>query len=234
MLFIKSMFPRLKDSLEYRLQLKRGNQQRLTELTEKFILKQMKILNEFLELHPLSFIEFIPTALEFSFNYVFNEGTNMIFENNEISFSNFAIHCINLMKGILSSHTYMSCMPSSSSMKDAGHAAADSLLPVAVAAKQNFFTAVRLKYICEKMIMHYFLLTQQDLDLWDEDPEAFASDEGGESWKYALRVCFCRFRVFSILCINNFCFLAALYGNVLLDVVQSVPGRYDARNAWLH
>lgn len=188
MLFIKSMFPRLKDSLEYRLQLKRGQHQRLTELTEKFILKQMKILNEFLELHPLSFIDFIPTALEFSFNYVFNEGTNMIFENNEISFTNFAIHCVNLMKGILASHTYMACMPAAMAKESGMGHVADTLLPAAVAAKQDFFTAVRLKYICEKVIMHYFLLTQQDLELWDEDPEAFASDEGGESWKYALRV----------------------------------------------
>lgn len=180
MLFIKSIFPRLKESLECRMQLKRENLARLTEITEKFILKQMKILNEFLELHPLSFIDFIPTALEFSFNYVFNEGTNMIFENNEISFANFAIHCINLMKGILGSTSYHSFVP--------------DLLPkesdavVAVDAKRDFFTPVRLNYICEKVIMHYFLLTQQDLEQWDDDPEAFASDEGGESWKYALRV----------------------------------------------
>lgn len=180
MLFIKSIFPRLKESLEYRLQLKQGNFVRLTELTEKCILKKMKILNEFLEFHPLSFIEFIPTVLEFSFNYVFNEGTNMIFENNEISFTNFAIHCINLMKGVLGSNSYLTYVPDS--------LANETDVPVAVAAKKEFFTPIRLNYICEKVIMHYFLLTKQDLELWDDDPEAFASDEGGESWKYALRV----------------------------------------------
>lgn len=189
MMFIKSMFPRLKESLECRLQLKQINNTNiaessytvLIELTEKFILKQMKILNEFLELHPLSFIEFIPTVLEFSFNYVFDEGTNMIFENNEISFTNFAIHCINLMKGILSSTTY------NTYTQDSLPKEVD--VPIAIAAKNEFFTQTRLTYICEKVICHYFLMTKSDLDLWDDDPEAFAGDEGGESWKYALKPC---------------------------------------------
>lgn len=184
MMFIKSMFPRLKESLEYRLQLIQANCMPLIGLTEKFILKQMKILNEFLEIHPLSFIELIPTVLEFSFNYVFNEGTNLIFENNEISFENFAIHCINLMKGILTSTTQNSYVYDD---------APKDQTPPAVAAKMEFFTPIRLNYICEKVIMHYFLLTQNDFELWDDDPEAFASDEGGDPWKYALRVqnCYC-------------------------------------------
>ncbi|KAJ6635893.1 Importin-11 [Pseudolycoriella hygida] len=181
MLFIKSSFPRLKESLECRHQLKQTNYDQLTTLTEKFILKLMKILNEFLELHPLSFIDFIPAALEFSFNYVFNEGTNMIFENNELKFTNFAIHCINLMKGILSSNTYNTytedSLPKEVNVSDA------------IAAKKDFFTPVRLSYICEKIVMHYFLLTQPELEQWDDDPEAFCLDESGESWKYALKPC---------------------------------------------
>lgn len=180
MLFIRSMFPRLKESLECRHQLKQAKLDQLTTITEKFILKQMKILNEFLELHPLSFIDFIPAALEFSFNYVFNEGTNMIFENNELTFTNFAIHCINLMKGILSSNTY------NTYIQDSLPKEVD--VPVAIAAKRDFFTPVRLSYICEKIVMHYFLLTQSDLEQWDDDPEAFCLDESGESWKYALKV----------------------------------------------
>lgn len=219
MMFIKSMFVRLKESLDCRLQLKQAGATCavLLELTEKFILKQMKIFNEFLELHPLSFIEFIPAVLEFSFNYVFDEGTNMIFENNEISFTNFAIHCINLMKGILSSSTYKPYIRSLSKVVD---------VPVAIAAKTDFFTPIRLEYICEKVIMHYFLMTQADLDLWNDDPEAFASDEGGESWKYALKVSH-----LAVMCMNEidlfFCFFfcfhsKALHRNIFPDTIQSI------------
>lgn len=193
-MFLKSLFERLKESLECRLQVKQS-QQRLTELTEKFILKQMKILNEFVEQHPSSFVDFIPCALEFGFHYVFNEGANMIFENNEISFQRFAIHCINLMKGILTSPAYMksAASPETAAASSSGR---DGLVSVqlevatcAAAARKEFFTPTRLNYICDKVIMHYFLLTHQDLETWDEDPETFASDDGGDSWKYSLRVC---------------------------------------------
>lgn len=33
------------------------------------------------------------------------------------------------------------------------------------------------------------MLTQNDLDQWDDDPESYACDEVGESWKYDLRPC---------------------------------------------
>ena len=96
----------------------------------------------------------------------------MIFEENVITFPNFAIQCLNLMKGIL--QTPMG----SDSEKEA---------PL-IAIKNNFFTAERLTYIFDKIIMHYFLLTRQDFELWDADPESFVLDEGGDSWKYNLRV----------------------------------------------
>lgn len=36
--------------------------------------------------------------------------------------------------------------------------------------------------------MHYFLLTPDEFEQWDTDPEGYTSDEGGDSWKYNLRV----------------------------------------------
>lgn len=200
-MFLKSIFVRLKESLECRLQVRVASptQPRLNELTEKFILKQMKILNEFVEQHPASFVDFIPCALEFSFHYVFNEGANMIFENNEITFQRFAIHCINLMKGILCSTAYQKSAamvndalgnPIAPRTSGGGSALQPEIAMCAVEARKDFFTPIRLNYICEKVIMHYFQLTQQDLETWDEDPESFASDDGGDSWKYSLRVRF--------------------------------------------
>lgn len=215
MLFVRSLFGRLRESLECRLLVRQqAGHERLAELTEKFILKQMKILNEFVDHHAVSFVEFIPMALEFGFHFVFNAGASMIFENNVIAFAAFAIHCINLMKGLLTCTAYNKrIVPRGGGVgSDAaqhsgggenvqtagGDAIAESEAEAAAAgepsiawaqeARKEFFTPVRLNYICDKVIMHYFLLTPQDLAEWDDDPEAFASDEGGESWKYALRV----------------------------------------------
>lgn len=174
--FINQLFPCLKQCLQCRYELLRlGADESLIMLLEKFILKQMKLLNEFQDMHSISFTRFLPIALEFSFNHVFHEGAALIFSDNIMNFSNFAIHCINLMKGILMCSHY-------SSPSDVPELQSNFEL-------QDFFTNERLCYICEKIITHYFILTQQELELWQDDPESFAQDDGGESWKYALRPC---------------------------------------------
>ncbi|XP_058821977.1 importin-11 [Topomyia yanbarensis] len=179
MMFIRVVFQRLKELLDCRLQVKQIEKQqiagcKLSGQMEKFTIKHMKFLNLFFETHPASFVEFIPAAFEFSFNYVFHEGTNLIFEDNVITFPNFAIQCLNLIKGILS-HNLI-------------HVDSDRE-QIINKAKNEFFTPERLSYIFEKIIMHYFLLTSEEFELWDSDPESYVLDEGGDSWKYNLRCC---------------------------------------------
>lgn len=74
--------------------------------------------------------------------------------------------------------------------------------------KTTFFQQSTLTEICRKLVTHYFLLTQDELDMWDADPETFVNDEGGESWKYSLRVSCCgRVAVFFSLLLLVFCSL---------------------------
>lgn len=183
-LFMGSMIPCLNKFVEYRfrlLDMKRqqpaeGDWSRLIELTEKFILKSMKILSDFAEMHSDAFAEYLPMALEFAFNYVFYTGTRLIFDSdNQINFPNFAIYCINLMKQV--------------ARKASSSYPADGEDPINSEAKNSFFTAERLSYISEKVITYYFLLTPKDLEQWDDDPEQYSHDETGESWKYDLRPC---------------------------------------------
>ncbi|XP_055541390.1 importin-11 [Wyeomyia smithii] len=179
MMFIRVVFQRLKELLDCRLQVKQIEKQQITGgklcgQVEKYIIKHMKFLNLFFETHPASFVEFIPGAFEFSFHYVFHEGTNLIFEDNVITFPNFAIQCLNLIRGILSHNLT--------------HVDGDRE-QIINKAKNDFFTPDRLSYIFEKIIMHYFLLTSEEFELWDSDPESYVLDEGGDSWKYNLRSC---------------------------------------------
>lgn len=175
-LFMDSIIPCLNKIMQYRFQLlqQQLNQSagQLIELIEKFVLKFMKILNEYLEYHTKHFLSVLTVSLEFAFDYVFYTGTRLIFDaNNQINFSTFAIQCINLMKNIALK---------TSTEEDA---------PIKTDAKNVFFTAERLSYISEKIITYYFLLTPKDLAQWDEDPEQYSCDECGESWKYDLRPC---------------------------------------------
>lgn len=98
--FLNSIFERSKDLLECRLRLKAApfDYLPLLERHEKFILKHMKILTEYQEYHRLVFIAFAPQVLEMSFNYVFFEGSQFIFDGNVLTMPNFVIHCLNLIK----------------------------------------------------------------------------------------------------------------------------------------
>ncbi|KAG5672402.1 hypothetical protein PVAND_002533 [Polypedilum vanderplanki] len=177
--FLKMIFERLKDLLECRLLIKSSLYITLLETHEKFILKHMKILTEFQEYHRTDFNVFAPQVLEMSFNFVFFEGTRFIFEGNQLTMPNYVISCLNLIKGFLLNNGGNVYSKSSSNETD------NNLNEIL----KNFFTSERLEYITEKLLMHYFLLTPADLELWENDPEVFVCDEGGDSYKYSLRSC---------------------------------------------
>lgn len=195
--FIEQLFERLRQCLElrYELRLRAGQQQQQPQQEqqpqplivdlERFILKMMKTINEFMERHSLSFARFVPMALEFSFHYVFHEGTALIFDAGErINFSNFIIQAINLLKGIMMSGND-SLTPDASS-----NSLEDELLASAAQTQTKFFSVERVTYLCEKIVTHYFLLTPDELAEWQQDPEGYGQDDGGgDAWKYELRPC---------------------------------------------
>lgn len=133
-------------------------------------------------MHPFSYVDIIQSTLEFTVYYIFTPaGMTLIFER-------FIIQCFNLIKGILLCAEYRPAKLIDQTKN-----------PETLKAYQirtAFFTPEILTEICRKLVSHYFILTKEDLALWDADPETFANDEGGESWKYSLRVNidFCRKR----------------------------------------
>ena len=65
----------------------------------------------------------------------------------------------------------------------------DPLTLQAHTIKQEFFRCETIQEICSRLISNYLPLTGEDLQLWDEDPEEFACEECGDSWKYSWRPC---------------------------------------------
>ncbi|XP_068146412.1 importin-11 [Drosophila tropicalis] len=190
MQFVEQLFERLRECLELRYQLRLGPNRGsplIAEL-ERFILKMMKSLNEFMERRALSFARFVSVALEFSFHYVFHEGTGLIFDTGDrMNFSNFAIQAINMLKGIMLSGNDSISAPAAPEAEGA-QSLEDELLATAGQAQLKFFTEERITYMSEKIVTHYFLLTQQELEEWQQDPEGYDQDDGGgDAWKYSLR-----------------------------------------------
>ncbi|CDQ67965.1 unnamed protein product [Oncorhynchus mykiss] len=86
---------------------------------------------------------------------------------------------MNLIKTIVKNEAYKPC-------KNIEDSKPESL--EAHKIKTAFFTHPTLTEIGRRLVSHYFLLTKEELAMWEEDPEGFAVEEtGGDSWKYSLR-----------------------------------------------
>ncbi|XP_054842546.1 importin-11 isoform X1 [Eublepharis macularius] len=200
--FLHAAFERLKQFLECSRNIEVDNVCR--DRLEKIIILFTKVLLDFLDQHPFSFTSLIQRSLEFAVSYVFTEaGEGVVFER-------FIVQCMNLIKMIVKNYAYK---PS----KNVEDSSPETL--EAHKIKASFFTYPTLTEICKRLVTHYFLLTEEELTMWEEDPEGFTVEEtGGDSWKYSLRPCT------EVLFIDIFHEYNQTLTPVLLDMVHSLQG----------
>ncbi|KAH0512365.1 Importin-11 [Microtus ochrogaster] len=162
------------------------------------------MLLDFLDQHPISFTPLIQRSLEFSVSYVFTEV------GEGVTFERFIVQCMNLIKMIVKNYAYKP----SKNFEDSS--------PETIEAhkiKMAFFTYPTLTEICRRLVSHYFLLTEEELTMWEEDPEGFTVEEtGGDSWKYSLRPCT------EVLFIDIFHEYNQTLTPVLLEMMQTLQG----------
>ncbi|XP_047995765.1 importin-11 [Leguminivora glycinivorella] len=171
--FLNVVFDRAKSSLECRKLLK-GRGIYPLELCEKFIIHLTKVALGVLGVHPFSYVPLIRPSLEFAIYYCFTEqGMTFVYER-------FNIQCLNIVKGILQCVEFKP--PKGDQVKE-------PLTLQAHQIKTEVLDTATVCHMCQVLVSRYFLLSADDLALWDAEPESFATDEAGESWKYSLRPC---------------------------------------------
>uniref|UniRef100_A0A8C0AXJ6 Importin-11 n=1 Tax=Buteo japonicus TaxID=224669 RepID=A0A8C0AXJ6_9AVES len=200
--FLHAVFERLKQFLECSRSIRAENVCR--DRLEKTIILFTKVLLDFLDQHPFSFTPLIQRSLEFAVSYVFTEaGEGIVFER-------FIVQCMNLIKMIVKNYAYKP----SKNIEDSSPETLE-----AHKIKTAFFTYPTLMEICRRLVTHYFLLTKEELTMWEEDPEGFTVEEsGGDSWKYSLRPCT------EVLFIDIFHEYNQTLIPVLLEMVHSLQG----------
>ncbi|XP_077988870.1 importin-11-like [Glandiceps talaboti] len=173
MTFLKLTFIRLKEMVICRNNFPENS--RCRELLDKKVILLTKVLLDTQNTYPLSFISFIKQSLEFATTYTFTEISE------GFSFERFTVNCINLIKAIIRCDAYRPAK----TLEDTK----DPQTIVAHKIKLEFFTCATLHEICKRLISQYFLLTDEELQMWETDAEGFCVDEGGESFKFSLRPC---------------------------------------------
>ncbi|XP_045450077.1 importin-11 [Melitaea cinxia] len=172
--FLNVVFDRAKTSLECRKLLK-GRGIYPLELCEKFIIHLTKVALGVLFFHPFSYVPLIRPSLEFALYYCFTE------QGMSLTYERFTIQCLNIVKGILQCVEYKlpkGSEPVKEPLTLQGHQQKGAVLAEGAVC-----------HVCRTLVARYFPLSADDLALWDAEPESFATDEAGESWKYSLRPC---------------------------------------------
>ncbi|XP_078253485.1 importin-11 isoform X3 [Rhinoraja longicauda] len=200
--FLNTVFERLKQFLECRRQI--NAESSCSEKLEKTIILFTKVLLDFLDYHPFSFISLIRRSLEFAVSYTFTSaGEGVVFER-------FIVQCMNLIKMIVKNDAYKPAKNTEASKPETLEAHK---------IKIYFFNYSTLTEICRRLVSHYFLLTPEELSMWEEDPEGFAVEEaGGDSYKYSLRPCT------EVLFLDVFHEYSQTLTPVLLEMVQNLHG----------
>ena len=141
---------------------------------EKFTNLLTKSLMELLENYPFCFLKYIREVLETVTTYAFTDDTS------NIMYERFTVQCLNLIKCFLDCPEYHTNKIVESTKSE------EALLAHQI--KSEVFTDSVLKQICHKLITKYFILSRDDLEIWESDPEGFCTEvEGGDSWKFSLR-----------------------------------------------
>ncbi|CAH0718140.1 unnamed protein product, partial [Brenthis ino] len=172
--FLNVVFDRAKTSLECRKLLK-GRGIYPLELCEKFIIHLTKVALGVLCFHPFSYVPLIRPSLEFALYYCFTE------QGMVLTYERFTIQCLNIVKGILQCVEYK--------LPKANEPVKEPLTLEAHGVKASVLDGHTACHMCRHLVAHHFQLSADDLALWDAEPESFATDEAGESWKYSLRPC---------------------------------------------
>ncbi|PIK48319.1 putative importin-11, partial [Apostichopus japonicus] len=203
---LKLTFDRLRSLLDIRNSFQ--NASHIKEKVEKNIIILGKMLLESQETFPVPYNGFIKHVLEFTTNFLFTDpGRVLLFER-------FTVQCMSLIKKIIKCNSYKITR----AMEDSKQAAAME----AEKTTSGFFTNDVLTEMAKCLLSHYFLLTEEDMQLWESDPEGFVGDEGGESWKFSLKPCT------EVLFLTLFHAYRDTLKPTLLQMVQTVQGYEDA------
>ncbi|KAF2368699.1 Importin-beta N-terminal domain [Trinorchestia longiramus] len=142
--------------------------------SEKYANLLMKCLLELLENYPYCFLNYLENVLRLVTTLVFTD------EGNSVLYERFTVQSLCMIKSILDCPEYQ-----------VNKIIEETKSPEALQAykiKSEFFTNSVLEQICHRLITQYFLLSRDDLEVWESDPEMFCTEvEGGDSWKFSLR-----------------------------------------------
>lgn len=150
------------------------------EKYEYLIVLYTTILNDYHETYPFNFIQ---TCMSECLNMIMHVCFTQ--QGKLLSFSKLTINLMNFMKSIIMCDKYKQRLikidDPQMQMKQ----------QKAIEIKRTYLTQENLKQILDFLFNEYLLMTDEELELWQESPEEFLNEDGTatDAWKYNYRAC---------------------------------------------
>ncbi|KAL4282538.1 hypothetical protein GQ457_16G023770 [Hibiscus cannabinus] len=168
--------------------------------------KVMKILDAIQQRHPYSFVD--KSVLQPVLSFCINKITDP--EPDILSFEQFLIKCMVMIKSILECKQYKPSLTGSTIDENRVAGVFTSLVP-----------EEQIVLLCNVLIRRHFVLTENDLEKWNENPEVFHHEQDLVQGTEKLRPC--SESLFIVLFENHIQLLAPIVVSILQEAMNGCP-----------
>ncbi|KAK8518167.1 hypothetical protein V6N12_017325 [Hibiscus sabdariffa] len=168
--------------------------------------KVMKILDAIQQRHPYSFVD--KSVLQPVLSFCLNKITDP--EPDILSFEQFLIKCMVMIKSILECKQYKPSLTGSTIDENRVAGVFTSLVP-----------EEQIVLLCNVLIRRHFVLTENDLEKWNENPEVFHHEQDLVQGTEKLRPC--AESLFIVLFENHIQLLAPIVVSILQEAMNGCP-----------
>ncbi|XP_075486233.1 uncharacterized protein LOC142525826 isoform X1 [Primulina tabacum] len=189
------------------------------EFLKKACTKLMKVLIAIQHRHPYSFGD--KSVLWPVVDFCLNKITNP--EPDIVSFQDFLIQCMSMMKSILECKDYKTIMT--------GRVIDDNQMTFQEMKKNvsstvagvlaSLLPSERVVLLCNILIRRYFVLTASDMEEWYQNPESFHHEQDSVLWSERLRPC--AEALYIVLFENHSQLLGPLVVSILQEAMSGYP-----------
>ncbi|GFY83795.1 ARM repeat superfamily protein [Actinidia rufa] len=165
----------------------REQQPKFWDILKRACTKLMKVLVAVQSRHPYSFGDksVLPPVMDFCLIKITDPGPDIM------SFEQFLIQCMKLVKCILECKEYMPSM--TGRVTDESGVNFEQIKKNVSSAVAGVVTSLlpsdRVVLLCNVLIRRYFVLTAPDMEAWYQNPESFHHEQDSVLWSEKLRPC---------------------------------------------
>eukprot|EP01132_Coremiostelium_polycephalum_P003782 gene3782-4706_t len=201
----------------------------ISELVDKYIIINQKIVLRAQSQIPLSFVKFLPMTLTYFSNQIVqynpHEKNLLLPEPLEAAF----VQALLFVKSVVDSDTFQSDYldPDTDEKQPMGsinNNSKDNVLgPIQVAQNmiKSHFNYDQLSQILKALVSNYLIINKQDLDMWEESPEEYIRHMDSEDSQTELKPC--AYNLFIILMRHFHADSVSIVISMLEYVIQQVP-----------